>query len=79
MSIKAPLQLNTTTYKHTIQEFIPKSLFKTFQNITRKTQLQILGFPQTDSLKPVSQNLGCSNAKTQNIKLVAEIISFPKH
>ena len=78
MSNQAHLLHNTTRYTHTIQEFIPESLFKTFQNITRKSQLTIFGFPQTVVLKSVSQIIGTANAKTQNINVIGHKTSFPK-
>ena len=79
MPNQAPLLLKTSTKKGTIRKFIPGNLSKAFQNIARKSQLIIPGFPQLWFLKSVSQNLGTPNAKTQNTKVIGHNTSFPKH
>ena len=79
MSIKAHLLLDTSTYKHTIRKIIPKNLLNILQNDSQNhnsiTQLPEKLLP----FKPVSQILGTSNAKTQNIKVIGHKTSFPKH
>ena len=77
MPIKAPLLLKTSTNEDTIRKFIPENLFKAFQIITRKSQFTISDSRKLWSFKPVSQNLGTSNAKTHNTKLIGHKTSFP--
>ena len=79
MSIKAHLLHNTSKYKHTIRKIISKNLLNILQtnsqNHTSTSQLPETLLP----FKPVSQNLGTSNAKTQNTKVIGHKTSFPKH
>ena len=77
MPIKAPLPLKTSRNEHAIRKFIPKNLFKAFQIISRKLQYQNPESRKLRSFKPVSQNLGTSNAKTHNTKLIGHKTSFP--
>ena len=78
MPIKAPLPLKTSKNEHAIRKFIPKNLFKAFQIISRKLQYQNPESRKLRSFKPVSQNLGTSNAKTHNTKLIGHKTRFPK-
>ena len=78
MPIRAHLLRRTPKNEHAIRKFMPKNLFKAFQIITRKSQLEISDFQKLWLLKSVSQNLGTSNAKTHNTKLIGHNTSFPK-
>ena len=78
MPIKAHLPLKTSKNEHAIRKFIPKNLLKAFQIISPKSQYQNPESRKLLSFKPHSQNLGTSNAKTHNTKLIGHKTSFPK-
>ena len=78
MPIKAHLPHKKSKNRHTIRNFIPKNLFKASQIISQKSQFQNPESRKLLSFKPDLQNLGTSNAKTHNTKLIGHKTSFPK-
>ena len=78
MPIRAHLPHKTSKNKRTIRKFIPKNLFKASQIISQKSQFKNPESRKLLPFKPVSQNLGTSNAKTHNTNLIGHKTSFPK-